>query len=763
MFRAKAAGEAGRAGMLAMDSAAGPLGLALLAISIAWIAVQSSQKKAEKATDELGQALEDMGKAYQDAASSATLGSAKVEDSFRQIVAQNKDMQQAVITLNNLGIGLDDIAGAAGGSAAELDRVLGAINARLAALNAQRVTAQQQNETSRMALNNIKVYDDQIETLTAVRDKFQDAANAAHVTSDAMAVLNQQTADANTAASLLTPTEQALADAQATLADSSSTAQQKLDALTKAQDTMRQSTIDAIDADEEFHGGLIQLKEAVKQAKDEHDKNAASLSLNTSQGLRNRDMIEQLIASADKMYDADVSLNGVTDQAVKKGQAHYNQIREVAKQLGLNKQQTDNLISSYGKIPRNVQTAIGFKQGDFDKMFNQLEQAAFIQKALKNGEDIDKARQEYKNMLSDRNRAKAHGWATGGPIAGPGITGGPTEDANLIWASKGEFMQPAATVDYYGGGLMEALRQRAIPREAFQGFASGGPIGGTQKWPFNMKLDAWVPNDGWLLANTPGLGDGSWNGQLSANATVKKMQEFALAQRGKRYLWAAVGPNNYDCSGLVGNLWAIATGHSLYHRYMSTGDMGPGRHGMVSGPGKYFTVYLGPGHTAALVGGLHAEAYGGNGTPLAIGRIGERLSYYTSKLHLPGFAQGGQISDAQLGSREARLMSFLRRGWPEPPKGNVSLNELLKVNPGGTYDSGGMLPPGYSTVYNGTGSPEPVLTAHQWQTIAELAAGGGQGGGNTYQFEFRDTTLDPAKLRALQQREAVLARYGRAR
>jgi hypothetical protein len=764
MFKAKAAGESGAVGMLAMDAAAGPLGLALLAISIAWFAIEGSQKKASKSTEELGQALEDMGKAYQQAAASATLGSSKVEDSFRQIVSQNKDMQQAVLTLNSLGLGLDDIAGAAGGSAAELDRVLGAINAKLKALNAQKQSAEAQNEASRQSINNIKIYDDQINTLTGVRDKFQEAASAAHVTSDAMAVLNAQTTDANTAAALLTPSEQALADAQATLADSSSTAQEKLDALTKAQDTMRQSTTDAIEADEAFHQAKIGLTQAVNQAKDAHDKNATSLSLNTTQGLRNRDMIEELINSSNKMYDSDVALNGVTVDAVKKGNDHIKQIKEVAKQLGLNKSQTDKLIKSYNTIPPSVTTAIGFKAGDFDKMFQQLEQAAFIQKALKTGEDIDKARQDYKNMISDRNRAKNHGWATGGPIAGPGISGGPTEDSNLIWASRGEYMQPAASVNYYGGGLMEALRRRAIPREAFPGYAKGGSIlGSPAKWPYNMKLDAWVPTDAQLIANTPGLGEGAWSGQLSANKTVSKMQQFALNQAGKRYLWAAVGPQNYDCSGLVGNLWAIATGHSLYHRYMSTGDMGAGKHGMVSGPGKYFTVYLGPGHTAALVGGLHAEAYGGNGTPLAIGHIGERLSYYTSKLHLPGFAEGGAVDDADLGSRKGRIVSFLKYGWPEPPKGNVSLTDLLKAGPGGTYDSGGMLPPGYSTVYNGTGSPEAVLTGQQWQTIAQMVDGGGGAAGSTYNFQFRDTTLDPGYLRKLQQREAVLARYGRAR
>jgi tape measure domain-containing protein len=58
--------------------------------------------------------------------------------------------------------------------------------------------------------------------------------------------------------------------------------------------------------------------------------------------------------------------------------------------------------------------------------------------------------------------------AAGGKLRGPG-TG--TSDSILMWGSNGEFMQPKATVDYYGEGFMEALRQRRIPK-----FATGGPI-----------------------------------------------------------------------------------------------------------------------------------------------------------------------------------------------------------------------------------------------------------------------------------------------
>lgn len=62
----------------------------------------------------------------------------------------------------------------------------------------------------------------------------------------------------------------------------------------------------------------------------------------------------------------------------------------------------------------------------------------------------------------------APGYAAGGKIRGPG-TG--TSDSILMWGSNGEYMQPEASVRYYGEDFMEAIRQRRLPR-----FADGGLI-----------------------------------------------------------------------------------------------------------------------------------------------------------------------------------------------------------------------------------------------------------------------------------------------
>lgn len=300
--------------------------------------------------------------------------------------------------------------------------------------------------------------------------------------------------------------------------------------------------------------------------------------------------------------------------------------------------------------------------------------------------------------------------------------------ANIMAANRAASGRPGTRVGFAGGGAV--------------GFAGGGVIGNVLDWiggaarnvrdmlidPIGVVKRA-IGDSPWIdaAARVPAkaitaagdflwdkiqalmistnaadlVGDvAGWFARLGTGGPLGAMQQFALAQRGKRYQWGAVGPNTYDCSGLVGALWAIAQGKPPHRRYMTTATMGVGRHGMKPGRGA-FTVYLGPGHTAANVGGLHAEAYGGNGVPLAIGRVGTPLSFYNRVMHL--FAGGGLVGNlAKLKTDPAKqLESFLERGWPEPPVG---------------MKDGGWLEPG-RFAYNETSKPEAVFTRDQLRAL----------------------------------------------
>ncbi|MFD4507211.1 NlpC/P60 family protein [Streptomyces sp. NPDC058457] len=56
-----------------------------------------------------------------------------------------------------------------------------------------------------------------------------------------------------------------------------------------------------------------------------------------------------------------------------------------------------------------------------------------------------------------------------------------------------------------------------------------------------------------------GTGSGS---RVKASGAAAKAVAFALAQIGKPYVWGAVGPSSYDCSGLTSTAWAAA-GHPI--------------------------------------------------------------------------------------------------------------------------------------------------------------------------------------------------------
>ncbi|MFJ9561358.1 NlpC/P60 family protein [Streptomyces fuscichromogenes] len=57
-------------------------------------------------------------------------------------------------------------------------------------------------------------------------------------------------------------------------------------------------------------------------------------------------------------------------------------------------------------------------------------------------------------------------------------------------------------------------------------------------------------------------GTGSGGGRTKVSGAAGKAVDFALAQIGKPYVWGAVGPSSYDCSGLTSTAWAAA-GHPI--------------------------------------------------------------------------------------------------------------------------------------------------------------------------------------------------------
>lgn len=92
-------------------------------------------------------------------------------------------------------------------------------------------------------------------------------------------------------------------------------------------------------------------------------------------------------------------------------------------------------------------------------------------------------------IVIDGQKFNAGQFASGGEI--PGTSPHKRADNIPIRATAGEYMQPVDSVEYYGKGFMEAIRDRRIPRGAVQGLADGGAV--------YKQMSAWADK------NLPGL------------------------------------------------------------------------------------------------------------------------------------------------------------------------------------------------------------------------------------------------------------------
>jgi peptidoglycan DL-endopeptidase CwlO len=103
-----------------------------------------------------------------------------------------------------------------------------------------------------------------------------------------------------------------------------------------------------------------------------------------------------------------------------------------------------------------------------------------------------------------------------------------------------------------------------------------------------------------------GAGGGLDCGSLGIDAPtakVKKVLDFACAQLGKPYVWAADGPGSYDCSGLTMRAWAqggVSLPHSSrmqagYGSRVSRANLRPGDLVFFYSPISHVGIYVGNG------------------------------------------------------------------------------------------------------------------------------------------------------------------------
>lgn len=462
----------------------GPWGIAFSAAGSAVMYLAKQQQEAQQRTESYEQAIRATGDATQQMVEDLTsrgIGSdIPILDWFQETSVGAKTFTEL---LDDVGIELSTFVSAAKGDADALDEVNGVIDE----LGKGHGQAASQAATLQRALDEES-------------DAFAKAKSNAALQDETMKQLNESSGEA--ADSTL-----ANADANGQLADSSEDAADAIGDLIDNLFELEGVHVSAYEAQ-------TQLQDSIQSLTDSLAENGNTLDINTEQGRANRDALSSLASQAMDTAQAILEegaatgdMTGSTEQAraslenarnafvnaaVAAGMTQAD-AEALATQFGLTGGKADELASSINNIP-NGKTATVSAPGLDDAIVKSMtlkdKLAALQNKTITITQVMRTVFQtltgapskvnQYGPLKSGYRRAEGGliGYANGGLLSlanGDGYSGlihgwgGKKADVMPIMASRGEFMQQASAVDYYGVDAMRALNERKIPREWLQG------------------------------------------------------------------------------------------------------------------------------------------------------------------------------------------------------------------------------------------------------------------------------------------------------
>lgn len=461
----------------------GPWGIALSAAGSAVMYLAKQQQEAQQRTESYEQAIRATGDATQQMVEDLTsrgIGSdIPILDWFQETSVGAKTFTEL---LDDVGIKLSTFVSAAKGDADALDEVNGVIDE----LGKGHGQAASQAATLQRALDEES-------------DAFAKAKSNAALQDETMKQLNESSAEA--ADSTL-----ANADANGQLADSSEDAADAIGDLIDNLFKLEGVHVSAYEAQ-------TQLQESIQSLTDSLATNGATLDINTEQGRANRDALSSLASQAMDTAQAILEegaatgdMTGATEQArasldnartafvnaaVAAGMTQAD-AEALATQFGLTGGKADELASSINNIPNGKTVTVsapGLDDAIVKSMTLKDKLAALQSKTITITQVM---RTEFQKLTGAPSKVNQYGplksgyraeggligYANGGLLSlanGDGYTGlihgwgGKKSDVMPIMASRGEFMQQASAVDYYGVDAMRALNERKIPREWLQG------------------------------------------------------------------------------------------------------------------------------------------------------------------------------------------------------------------------------------------------------------------------------------------------------
>lgn len=361
------------------------------------------------------------------------------------------------------------------------------------------------------------------------------------------------------------PKFEALEGVFTAIGESSLDARTKVNLLKQAMDDLYGAAISQTEAEEALVSSQAQLSTQLASNKYGFDLTAAAARGHTEEVKANRDALEAALQALREKYVQDIANGVAEDQArasyEKSKQALLNQLPP----LSLNSQAVQDLINRYGAIPAKKETSVSAP--GLDKAIEEMVNAHAVQIGLSMKppwtKDQIMAEVGYlANAINGRFGQVAMFKADGGMI--PGFSPHSKADNIPAMLTAHEFVQPVSAVKYYGPGVMEAMRRRQIPREAFVGgYASGGFVGqrsygDLSRMPLTIPSDPTRPNlsDLWrqydeavaawnaldeFSAGLLSVGDaGTTGGSESIKAFIRHADSLP-------YIFGAAGPNAYDC------------------------------------------------------------------------------------------------------------------------------------------------------------------------------------------------------------------------
>jgi hypothetical protein len=672
----------------------GPFLLAITAAVTVIGLLAERQAQAKVNTDSYRSTLEDYARTFKDGVTPAALESAKA------ILANNTALRGLVDVTQSHGISATEVVAGLNGEADARAKVVAAIDDHIGALA---VKASFESGDAR------KADKAQIESLEAMKQAFLDsganAAEAGRLTGE----LADEQHRANGVFDEASPTVKKLADSYKIVADATSTAAQKTDALRDAEDALFGS---ARAADEAAEAQAKAIRESNKTLDDRAllgEKGAKSLDLNTEAGTRLRDSLKEELSAINNTFRANVANGMSIEDATKKHDAEVEALKKKSAQKGVDAGATQKLIDIYGKVPPSASTDVTVTGIGATK--SQLDELLAYQLALRTGITLGEARDKISPAVKSqpgKGQSNAGNLAEGGPVVGPGT--GTSDDVPAVERttgarfnlSNGEFVQRTAAVQHYGPQFMHAVNDLKFPKQAARGYATGGLInqilGEHYPFPTTTAMTKIPSKADVAKAVTEGPSSGG----------SEAIKAFIRSTGSLPYVWAAAGPDGYDCSGLVSAVYGMITGKGGGHgqRYFTTFDFANGAPaGFKPGAGGVLTVGVNPlKHMDGNYGGLGFEA-ASTRSGIKIGSRAQPTSNFQKQFHLAG---GGLVS--------TEALEKLGLDIGGDPSGLTVDGRKVPV---GVFDSGGLLPTGMSLAYNGTGQPEVIRTQRQEQALGD--------------------------------------------